>query len=69
MVEVSASNDRINLVSQSEPAYPFGILSLHLNGSEVTDTSISKSYLVSIGCSDGYLRLISCARDSYTTIV
>ena len=67
-MQVSDTNDRIELVSQSEPAYSFGILSLHLHGGEVTDASISQSNFVSIGCSDGLLRLISCDGDSYTTI-
>ena len=31
-VKVSENNDQIALLSQSEPAFPFGILSIHLHG-------------------------------------
>lgn len=70
-VKVSENNEKITQESQSEPAYPFGILSLHLHGalsSEEGAESISQANFVSIGCSDGQLRLLSCEGDNYTII-
>ena len=65
----------IELLSQSD-SWPFGILSLHLHGGAMSgnssgdDAQISASTFVSIGCSDGKLRLVNCdlANGAYTFI-
>ena len=62
-VSVDEASGQISLQGQSEP-WPYGILSVQLHGGEVSaegsGSAISQASFVSLGCSDGTLRLVSC---------